>query len=83
MVRHKESPRFKTHLLKSQCKKFDLPFRVLEDSQIFTGKFEMVTDNLVYAQQDDDIDSDEDTLRSATVTCMKDMIELNNYMRMP
>ena len=43
----------------------------------------MVTFNLVDAQQDDDLDSDEDTLRSGIKTCMNDLIELKNYMRMP
>ena len=43
----------------------------------------MVTFNLVDAQQDDDLDSDEETLRSGINTCMNDLIELKNYMRMP
>ena len=43
----------------------------------------MVTFNLVDAQQDDDLDSDEETLRSGIDTCMRDLTELDNYMRMP
>ena len=43
----------------------------------------MVLDNLKDAEQDDDLDSDEDTLRSGINTCMNDLIELKNYMRMP
>jgi len=43
----------------------------------------MVTFNLVDAQQDDDLDSDEEILRSGIDTCMRDLTELNNYMRMP
>ena len=41
----------------------------------------MFTDNLVYSGQDDDIDSDSDTLRDGTNTCMNDLHELKNYMR--
>ena len=35
---------------------------ILEDSQVFTGNFELVAFNLVDAQQDDDLESDEETM---------------------
>ena len=42
----------------------------------------MVTFNLVDAQQDDDLDSDEDTLRGGINSCMRDMVELKNYLQL-
>jgi hypothetical protein len=43
----------------------------------------MVTFNLVDAQQDDDLDSDEETLRSGINTCIRDLFELDIYTKMP